>query len=41
MLFAHVTCVCICVRGSRSAYPLSDIDLENDPRTSEIQLHTS
>ena len=31
----------LCVRGSRSDYPLSDIDLENDPRTSEIQLHTS
>ena len=27
------------VRGSRSIYPLRDIDLENDPRTNEIQIH--
>ena len=39
--FALVNCVCMCVRGSRSIYPLRDIDLENDPRTSEIQVHMS
>ena len=27
------------VRGSRSIYPLRDNDLENDPRTNEIQIH--
>ena len=27
------------VRGSRSIYPLRDIDLENDPSTNEIQIH--
>ena len=39
--FALVNCVCMCVRGSRSTYPLREIDLENDPRTSEIQVHIS
>ena len=39
--FALVNCVCMCVRGSRSIYPLREIDLENDPRTSEIQVHIS
>ena len=39
--FALVNCVCMCVGGSRSIYPLRDIDLENDPRTSEIQVHMS
>ena len=32
--FALVNCVCMCVRGSRSIYPLKEIDLENDPGTS-------
>ena len=39
--FALVNCACMCVRGSRSIYPLKEIDLENDPRTSEIQVHIS
>ena len=39
--FALVNCVCMCVRGSRSIYPLREIDLENDPCTSEIQVHIS
>ena len=39
--FALVSCVCMCVRGSRSIYPLREIDLENDPRTSEIEVHIS
>ena len=39
--FELVSCVCMCVRGSRSIYPLREIDLENDPRTSEIQVHIS
>ena len=39
--FALVNCDCMCVRGSRSIYPLREIDLENDPRTSEIQVHIS
>ena len=39
--FALVSCVCMCVRGSRLVYPLRDIDLENDPRASEIQVHMS
>ena len=29
--FALVNCVCMCVRGSRSIYSLTDIDLEIDP----------
>ena len=29
----------MCVRGIRSFDPLTDIDLENDPRASEIQVH--
>ena len=33
---AFVNCVCI-----RSVYLVRDIDLENDPRTSEIQVHMS
>ena len=37
--FALVSWVCMFVRGSRSIYPLRDIDLENDPRTNEIQIH--
>ena len=37
--FALVNCVCICVRGSRSVYLSRDIDLENDPHTSDIQVH--
>ena len=36
---ALINCVFICVRGSRSIYPLQNIDLENDPRTSEIQVY--
>ena len=39
--FALVNCAWMCVKGSRSIYPLRDIDLENDPRTSEIQAHMS
>ena len=39
--FALVNCVCMCVRGSRSIYPLREIDLENDLRTSEMQVHIS
>ena len=39
--FALANCVSMCVRGSRSVYPLRDTDLENDPRTSEIQVHMS
>ena len=39
--FALVNCVFLCVRGSRSVYPLIDIDLENDSRTSEIEVHMS
>ena len=39
--FALVNCVCMCVRGSRSIYPLREIDLEYDPRTSETQVHIS
>ena len=39
--FALVNCVCMCVRGSRSICPLREINLENDPRTSEIQVHIS
>ena len=39
--FVLVICVCMCMRGSRSVYPLRDIDLENDPCTSEIQVHMS
>ena len=31
----------MCVRGRRSVYPLRDTDLENDCRTSEIQVHMS
>ena len=34
--FVLVNCVSMCVRGTRSIYPLRNIDLENDPRTSEI-----
>ena len=30
-----------CVSCSSSVYPLRDIDLENDSRTSEIQVHMS
>ena len=37
--FALVNCVCMCVRGSGSIYPLRDIVLENDPCTREIQVH--
>ena len=39
--FALVNCACISVRRSRPIYPLPDIDLENDPRTSEMQVDTS
>ena len=39
--FALVNCVCMCVIGSRSIYPLRENDLENDPRTSEIQVDIS
>ena len=39
--FVLVNCVSMCVTGSRSIYPLRDIDLENEPRTSEIQVHMS
>ena len=34
-------CLHVCERGSRSIYPLRDIDLENDPCTSEMQVHMS
>ena len=36
--FALVNCVYMCVRRSRSICPLRNIDLANDPRTSEIQV---
>ena len=36
-----IRCFCMCVRGRRSVYPLRDTDLENDSRTSEIQVHMS
>ena len=39
--FALANCVCMYVRGSRSVYPLRDIDLENNPRTREMQVHMS
>ena len=39
--FALVNCVCMCVRGSRSVNSLRDISLEDEPRTSEIQVHMS
>ena len=39
--FALVNCVCMCVRGSISTYPLREIHLKNDPRASEIQVHIS
>ena len=41
ILFALINCVCMCVRGSRSVYPLRDIDVKNDPLTSEILVHMS
>ena len=39
--FALVNCVFMCVRGSRSVNSLRDISLEDEPRTSEIQVHMS
>ena len=38
--FALVKCISMGVRGSRLIYPLRAIDLENDSRTSQIQVHT-
>lgn len=39
--FALVNFLCMCMRNSRSTYPLRYIDLENDPRTSETKVYTS
>ena len=37
--FALVNCVCVCVRVSRPIYPLRDIDLKDNPHTSEIPVN--